>query len=112
MKEGEIHIGGNFPVKGAECRHYCNPTCHPAQIGDGWVYGCLHAAWPQNKYDDFCPIVQCGGEISKCEILEKLIRRMMAGWKQRVKNACTKIEGFEQEIEELEELLGGQCGKP
>ena len=63
-----IFIDGDFKVPGAECEHYCSPTCHPGQVGPDWQYGCLHPAWPQNQDHDFCPFVLCGGEPEKCEV--------------------------------------------
>ena len=65
-----IHIDADWPTE-TPCQYHCSPSCHPAQIGpelEDWVYGCLHMAWPQNEYHDFCPIVDCGGEPKKCEI--------------------------------------------
>lgn len=64
----QIHVDGDFPVGGAKCKYYCSPTCHPAQIGPNWRYGCLHPAWPANQERDFCPIVFCGGDPEECEI--------------------------------------------
>jgi len=66
-------FGGDF-LTGAPCPSYCSPSCHPAQVGPEWVYGCLHRAWPQNPYD-FCPIVGCGGKPEKCEIPEELWKK-------------------------------------
>ena len=63
-----IHIDGDFSVPGSNCKYHCSPTCHPAQIGPDWVYGCTHIAWPQNEGGDFCPIVACGGDPNKCSI--------------------------------------------
>jgi len=68
MTTNEVFLDGDFPVKDAECKYYCSPTCHPAQIGPKWVYGCLHPSWPQNKDRDFCPIVKCGGILANCEL--------------------------------------------
>jgi len=63
-----IFIDGDFRVKNSMCEYYCCPTCHPAQVEAKWVYGCTHIAWPQNEVGDFCPIVDCGGDPSKCKI--------------------------------------------
>jgi len=64
----QIHIDGDFPVKGSKCKYYCSPSCHPAQIDpDEWKYGCTHVAWEQNLYD-FCPLVLCDGDPANCEI--------------------------------------------
>jgi len=64
-----IFLDGDFPSKQSAkgCRFHCSPTCHPAQIGPEWVYGCLHPEWPENKAGDFCPIVRCGAKQAKCE---------------------------------------------
>ena len=62
-----IHIDGDFPT-GKACEHHCSPSCHPAQVGPDWKYGCLHPAWPQNQERDFCAIVTCGGDPAKCEV--------------------------------------------
>ncbi len=61
-----MHIDGDFQT-GKDCKHHCSPSCHPMQTGPDWKYGCLHKAWPQNEYGDFCPIVECGGNPKKCE---------------------------------------------
>jgi len=50
------------------CKHHFSPTCHPAQVGPDWKYGCLHPDWPQNRDGDFCPIVYCNGDPKKCEL--------------------------------------------
>ena len=67
-----IFLDGDFPSEMGDCKHHCSPTCHPAQIGPEWQYGCLHPAWPQNQARDFCPMVKCEGQESKCEIPAKL----------------------------------------
>jgi len=103
--EGAIYIDGDFPVRDSECKHYCSPTCHPAQIGPTWVYGCTHEAWPQNRHRDFCPIVECEGKISKCGIPKKFIQRMINGRKQRIKNAYGKARKCLKDIKELKKLL-------
>lgn len=56
-----IYIDGDFPSKIGNCKYHCSPSCHPAQTGPDWKYGCLHIAWPQNKHGDFCPMVKCAG---------------------------------------------------
>jgi hypothetical protein len=62
-----VFVDGDFGVEGAQCPHYCSPTCHPAQVGPDWKYGCRHPAWPQNQAHGFCPIVYCGGNPQQCE---------------------------------------------
>jgi len=80
-----VYIDGDFATD-TPCPHHCSPTCHPAQTGPGWRYGCTHPAWPQNrpKYGGFCPIVECGGELEKCEIPDKLIGRYTGGLKRSI----------------------------
>lgn len=63
-----IFIDGDFKVKGAECEYYCSPSCHPAQVGPKWRYGCLHPAFPENIEHDFCPIVYCKGQLKNCKV--------------------------------------------
>jgi len=63
-----VFIDGDFPSDKGTCKYHCSPTCHPAQIGPDWKYGCLHKAWPQNRQGDFCPMVKCGGSPDECEI--------------------------------------------
>lgn len=65
-----IHIDGDFPT-GKGCEHHCSPTCHPAQVGPEWVYGCTHPAWPHNRNGDFVPIVDCGGDPAKCDLCRR-----------------------------------------
>jgi hypothetical protein len=67
-----IHFDGDFPT-GKACKHHCSPSCHPAQVGPDWKYGCLHPAWPENQEHDFCPIVNCGGDPTKCEVPKELL---------------------------------------
>lgn len=90
-----LHIDGDFPT-GKECEHHCSPSCHPAQVGPEWVYGCTHPAWPQNKMGDFVPIVDCGGDPAKCDLCNrtKHIGRYIGGMKRRVANAEARAEKF------------------
>jgi len=97
---GSGYIDGDFP-SGKPCKYHCLPTCHPAQIGPEWVYGCTHKAWPANRERDFPPIVGCGGDQKKCEIPEKIIKRIINGKTQRIKNAEKKIAEYVTEIAEL-----------
>lgn len=71
-----VHIDGYFPTE-AQCRYHCSPTCHPLQVGPKWVYGCNHPSWPQNKDGDFCPIVDCGGKIARCELPKRYSRERL-----------------------------------
>jgi len=96
-------IDGDFSTA-TPCKYHCSPTCHPAQVGQEWVYGCRHDAWPQNRAGDFVPIVSCGGIISKCEIPVKLLRNRINGLRRRVINRQIAIREYLGEIEEMEQL--------
>lgn len=100
----DVFIDGDFPTD-AECRYHCSPTCHPGQVGEGWRYGCLHRAFPQNRAGDFCPLVECNGELARCEISERLLKRMIVGKKRKVSNAYAKARTVEEELKELEGML-------
>ena len=102
---GTIFIDGDFPVKNSECEYYCSPSCHPAQIGPIWLYGCTHEAWPQNQMGDFVPIVDCGGTPKKCNISPKYLKSMLNGYRRRVKNAYDRAHKYEQEIKKLEKMI-------
>ena len=95
-----MHIDGDFST-GKPCKYHCSPSCHPAQVGPKWKYGCLHKAWPQNKADDFVPIVDCSGERKKCEIPLKLLTNMRNGLWCRVSNRKKSIEQYKKEIAEI-----------
>lgn len=69
---GTPFVDGDFDSGMGDCEYHCSPTCHPAQVGPEWRYGCLHPDLWQTKDGEFCPIVGCGGEKNKCE-LSKLI---------------------------------------
>ena len=98
-------IDGDFPT-GKECIHHCSPSCHPAQVGPEWVYGCTHQAWPANRCGDFVPIVDCGGDPSKCDLCKtKLIGRYIGGMKRRIANAEAKAEKFSALLMEAVSLL-------
>ena len=90
-----FHIDGEFPT-GKECEHHCSPSCHPAQVGPEWVYGCTHPAWPQNRSGDFVPIVDCGGDPSKCDLCKrtKHIGRYIGGMKRRISSAEAKADKY------------------
>ena len=68
---GVAFIDGDFKTEIGDCEYHYSPSCHPAQIGPEWKYGCLHPNWPQNKERDFCPIVDCSGLKEKCELIVK-----------------------------------------
>jgi len=99
-----IHLDGDFQT-GKPCKFHCSPTCHPAQVGPEWVYGCTHSSWPQNQAMDFVPIVDCDGEMKKCEIPEKLILRQIKGLQRRIENALNKVSETQAEIDKLRKLL-------
>jgi hypothetical protein len=102
MNEGMIILDGDF-LTGAPCRYHCSPTCHPGQVDeDKWHYGCLHKAWPQNRFGDFCPLVECGGDPEKCEIPKRLLKNMRTGKLRKRTNAYRKIETLDKEIRELD----------
>lgn len=65
---GAVFVEGDFKSGKGDCEYHCSPTCHPAQVGPKWVYGCTNKAWEQNRGGEFVPIVKCDGERSKCEI--------------------------------------------
>lgn len=94
----EIFLDGDFPTN-KDCKYHCSPSCHPGQIDkDKWHYGCLHKAYPQNKYGDFCPFVECGGKMGKCELKKtKLLKRYMTGLKTRINNQKKKLELLEND---------------
>ncbi len=102
----EIFINGDYRSALGNCEHHCSPTCHPAQIGPVWVYGCLHKAWPANRYGDFCPIVNCNGEKSKCDLkgYKPILGRYIGGLKRRLKNAEAKVDKFKKMLDEINEL--------
>ena len=108
----ELNIDGYFKVKGSACKYYCSPSCHPAQVGPEWVYGCTHKAWPSNRDGDFCPIVDCEGDQAKCSIPDKLLWRMVSGRKTRIKHAREKIEECWIDILEFESLLETKKTEP
>lgn len=75
-------IDGDFKTNMGDCKYHCSPTCHPCQVDPNkWHYGCTHKAWPQNKYSDFVPFVECGGIKKQCELKNypKLIGRYQGG---------------------------------
>ena len=102
-----IHIDGDFATD-KPCKHHCSPSCHPAQVGSEWKYGCSHKAWPPNRVGDFVPIVNCDGKPKKCEIPLKLLRNMQNGLVRRVSNRKKAIEQYENEIAEMVALENEQ----
>lgn len=95
-----IFIDGDFKT-GKQCKYHCSPTCHPAQVGPDWKYGCLHKAWRQNRYGDFCPIVNCDGNLEKCEIPIKSLNLYIGGKKRSITALKNKLHKVEQELNEL-----------
>ena len=113
MKEQEeirtMFIDGDFPTNMGTCQFHCSPTCHPGQVDpDKWHYGCTHKVWPQNKYGDFVPFVECSGDKSKCELKEsrycKFIRRYKQGKSLSLRYAKEKVTRLEKELEIIKEL--------
>lgn len=102
-------IDGDFKTDMGDCEFHCFPTCHPGQIGPEWHYGCTHKAWPQNKYGDFVPFVDCGGEKSKCELklpkFKKFIGRFKQGKSLSLRYAKEKVTRLEKEIAIIKELI-------
>jgi len=99
-----VFIDGDFSTEN-ECKYHCSPSCHPAQVGPEWLYGCTHYAWPQNRMGDFCPIVNCNGKYTKCEIPAKFLKAFIRGQNARIKNAKAKVQKAENELMELGLLL-------
>ena len=97
-----IFLDDDFATDKA-CKYHCSPSCHPAQVGPDWRYGCTHMAWPQNRNYDFVPIVDCDGEGEKCELKNgtKYLSRFQQGRRVRIANALRKIEKWRQELEEI-----------
>jgi hypothetical protein len=100
-----IFIDGDFDSGKGNCKYHCSPTCHPAQVGSDWKYGCRHPAWPQNKYGDFVPIVECGGNRKKCEANFKYF---IIGLKRRKNNLEKKLELIKEEIAEHYKQFPGE----
>ena len=101
----ELFIDGDFPSGKGECKFHCSPTCHPCQVGPEWLYGCTHKAWPQNKYGDFVPIVNCKGIKSKCELKGKrFASRFRQGKSLSLRYAKEKVAKLEKEIAIIDEL--------
>ena len=66
-----IFLDGTFGT-GKKCKFHCYPSCHPGQVDEERRrYGCLHPEWPENRKGEFCPLVDCDGDILKCELLSK-----------------------------------------
>jgi len=101
-----IFIDGDFKTGMGNCKYHCSPTCHPGQVGpDKWHYGCLHKAFPSNRYGDFCPFVECEGDKNKCELKgKKFIGRYRGGLKRKLNNALAKVKIYEEMLAELNEL--------
>lgn len=101
-----IFIDGDFPT-GKKCKYHCSPTCHPGQIGPDWKYGCTHKAWPQNKYGDFVPLVECDGEPERCELKrnKKLIGRYKGGLTRSINYIQKKLKDKQKLLDEINELI-------
>ena len=96
------HVDGDFKTRKGDCEYHCSPTCHPAQVGPEWLYGCLHKAWPGNREGDFCPIVDCDGEKSKCKLRSApFVGRYKGGLKRRIKNALAKATKYQKLLNEI-----------
>ncbi len=101
-----IYLDGDFPSGVGSCRFHCFPTCHPLQVDeDDWKYGCTHKIWPQNRYGDFVPIVNCGGDPKKCELPQRQASYYRRGLTMRINNARKKIEGWDKARDEADALV-------
>jgi hypothetical protein len=80
IKVKGIFIDGDFPVKESQCRYYCQPSCHPLNVGPGPMYGCLNPLWPTNQCGDFCPPVECGGLFNNCDVPDRFIENEELFW--------------------------------
>lgn len=102
-----IFLDGDFQTGMGDCEFHCSPTCHPGQIDpDKWHYGCTHKAWPQNKYGDFVPFVECEGKKEKCELKQykKLVGRYKGGKLRSLGYAKEKVARLEKELEIINQL--------
>ena len=101
-----LFIDGDFPT-GKPCPFHCSPTCHPMQgMGKDWKFGCTHKAWPGNREGDFVPIVNCGGEIERCDMIgKKFLTNYKRGQSISLTWAKRKVERLEKEIEELNKII-------
>ena len=94
-----------------KCKHWCSPSCHPAQTGDKWLYGCTHIAWPANKSGDFCPIVECDGDQKNCDLVnnyKQIFGRYKSGLTRRRQNAWKKLAKLEDENQNCKMLMNGK----
>jgi len=99
--EGKMFIDGDFDSGKGDCKYHCLPTCHLAQVGPEWVYGCTHKAWPQNRAGDFVPIVECMGEKKQCELIKtKHLKRYIGGLKRSITCKEKKLEIVRDKLNE------------
>lgn len=107
----KIFIEGDFKnSKTGKCKYHVWPSCHPAQVGPEDVFGCTHMAWPMNRGGDFCPIVDCGGDVSKCEFKTHKAGIKWAGYfkrslTRRLHTARQKLSDIENAKNEFDALL-------
>ena len=104
-----MFIDGDFST-GKECEYHCSPTCHPGQVGPEWRYGCLHPGFPANKMGGFCPLVDCGGEYAKCELVTMLGKIEMLDKKERKFLGWTRkrIEKLQSQVNEINNLMNSK----
>lgn len=97
-----IFIDGDFPVEG-KCEYFRSPSCHPAQIGDEWVYGCLNENHPSYDPGDFCPIVNCKGDKNNCEIKEEPMSEFKTSLSLSEKAAelIAESQNYELQVKEI-----------
>lgn len=107
MSEVNFFIDGDFKTEMGDCKYHCCPTCHPGQIGPEWHYGCTHKAWPQNKYGDFMPFVECGGIKANCELKQypKFTGRYRGGLRRSIGYVQKKLFEKQAKLDEINELL-------
>lgn len=93
-------IDGDFKTN-KECKYHCSHSCYPGQIDDDkWHYGCLHKAYPSNKYGEFCPFVECGGIIKKCELKgSKILSRYIGGKRKSYNYQKSKLDKIKQDLD-------------
>jgi len=92
-----FHISRDRPT-GEPCQFHVWPSCHPAQVGPDDIYACRHRAWPAVRHGDFPPVVECGGDHSKCELVgTRPWHYYKRGLTQRVNHNNRRGEGLKGE---------------
>ena len=101
-----IYIDGDFST-GKPCQYHCSPTCHPGQVGPKWRYGCLHPGFPANKFGDFCPLVDCGGQFRKCDLVKMYDELLVMDIKSRKEFGWTekRLAKLKDQTEEIKSKI-------